>query len=187
MTDMTFLDRRLQDLRILAARRWLRRGDRVLDVGCADGTLFQRLPWLQGGTGIDPMAEGNLLVGSHRIVRGNFPDDVEGTDRFDAIVALAVFEHVPEGEGGRFADACRHHLRPGGRVVMTVPAPVVDRILHFLMRLHVIAGMEVHQHWGLQPSDIPGIFEGQGLQLVHHRRFELGVNHLFVFARPEPG
>jgi hypothetical protein len=47
--------------------------------------------------------------------------------------------------------------------------------------------MEVHQHWGLRPSDIPGIFEKHGFQLVRRRRFELGLNHLFVLAVPGEG
>ena len=184
---MTFVDRRLQDWRILAARRWLQHGDRVLDGGGADGTLFRRLRWLRDGVGIDPMADPGHFTWSHRILRGNFPGDVDSNERFDAIVALAVFEHVPEGEGSQFAKACRHHLLPGGRVVLTVPAPVVDRMLHLLMRLHIIDGMEVHQHWGLRPSDIPGIFEKHGFQLVRRRRFELGLNHLFVLAVPGEG
>jgi hypothetical protein len=60
-------------------------------------------------------------------------------------------------------------------------------MLHLLMRLHIIDGMEVHQHWGLRPSDIPGIFEKHGFQLVRRRRFELGLNHLFVLAVPGEG
>jgi cyclopropane fatty-acyl-phospholipid synthase-like methyltransferase len=132
------------------------------------------------------MAEPHVNDPSHRLLRGNFPDDVASAERFDAIVALAVFEHIPQGEGGRFARGCRDHLRADGRVVMTVPAPIVDRALHVLMRLKLVDGMEVHQHWGLRPSDVSSIFEEQGLQLVHHRRFELGANHLFVFGVPAP-
>lgn len=182
MPNMMFLDRRLQDWRIRMAKRWLRYGDRVLDVGCADGTLFRRVSWLQDGVGIDPTVENERSHGSHRLVRGRFPDDLDTGRPFDAIVALAVFEHVPEGESGRFADGCRRLLRPGGRVVMTVPSPVVDRILHLLMHMRLVAGMEAHQHWGLRPSHVPAIFEAYGLRLEHHRRFELGVNHLFVFS-----
>jgi len=177
---MRFLDRRLQDWRIIVARPWLRRGDRVLDVGCGDGALFSKLRWLGHGVGIDPTA--SPAAGPPRIVRGSFPDDLDGDERFDTIVALAVFEHVALGEGGQFAKGCRSHLRPGGRVVMTVPSPIVDRILHWLMRLHLVDGMEAHQHWGLRPSDVPSIFEEHGLYLAHHRRFEFGVNHLFVFT-----
>jgi len=158
----------------------------VLDVGCADGALFQRLRWLRNGVGIDPMAEPRVVGRSHQVVRGNFPHDVGPCERFDAIVALAVFEHIPQSESGRFAQACRDHLRADGRVVITVPSPVVDRALHWLMRLRLVDGMEVHQHWGLQPSDVSPIFEEQGLRLLHHRRFELGVNHLFVFGAPGP-
>jgi 2-polyprenyl-3-methyl-5-hydroxy-6-metoxy-1,4-benzoquinol methylase len=178
---MTLIDRRLQDWRIVVARRWLRRGDRVLDIGCADGALFKRVQWLQDGIGIDPMAEPGRLERSHRLLRGNFPDDVQSDERFDAIVALAVFEHIPLSESPRFAEACRRHLRSDGRVVLTVPSPIVDHALHWLMRLHLVDGMEVHQHWGLQPADVSPIFEKQGLHLLHHRRFELGANHLFVF------
>ena len=49
---MTFLDRALQKWRIREAAMYLRAGDRVLDVGCADGTLFRQVRGLGASVGI---------------------------------------------------------------------------------------------------------------------------------------
>ena len=45
------------------------------------------------------------------------------------ITMLAVLEHVPEDAQAELAAACERILKPGGRVVITVPSPQVDTIL----------------------------------------------------------
>jgi ubiquinone/menaquinone biosynthesis C-methylase UbiE len=39
---MKALDRCLRDVRIAKAKRFVRQGDIVVDVGCADGIMFER-------------------------------------------------------------------------------------------------------------------------------------------------
>jgi len=45
-------------------------------------------------------------------------------------------------------------------------------------------GMEAEQHHGFDPGEVVPLMAGAGLRLVRHERFELGLNHLFVFDRP---
>ena len=47
---------------------------------------------------------------------------------------------------------------PNAVLVLTVPAPAVDLLLHALIRLHLIAGIEAHQHHGFRPRDLEAIF-----------------------------
>ena len=61
---------------------------------------------------------------------------------------LAVLEHIPVEQHAAVADSCAALLRPGGRVIITVPSPRVDGILHVLMRLRMISGMAAHEHYG---------------------------------------
>jgi hypothetical protein len=56
-------------------------------------------------------------------------------------------------------------------------------VLDAMQALHLIDGMELDEHYGFDPREVPGLFEGAGLRLVHHSRFELGFNHLFVFEK----
>ena len=52
---MKTLDRFLQNWRIAKARRYIPKGAHVLDIGSADGVLFEKLgKRISGGLGIDP-------------------------------------------------------------------------------------------------------------------------------------
>ena len=105
--------------------------------------------------------------------------------QFDAITMLAVLEHVPTDAQAGLAQACAIHLRPGGQLIITVPSPAVDRILEVLMALRLVHGMSVEQHYGFDTESVPAIFSGHGLGLTVHRRFQCGLNNLFVFRRPK--
>jgi SAM-dependent methyltransferase len=184
---MTWLDRILQRWRIRVAIRELPRGARVLDIGTHDGTLF-RLSGA-GGVGIDPKLPEASVIPGVTLVQGLFPGDLpplpDGS--FDAATALAVVEHVPDDELASWAQALARLMTPEGRLIITVPSPLVDTILHVLMRLHLIAGMEAHQHHGFQPSELNGIFAAPLWRRAKYRPFQLGLNNLYIFERvPDP-
>jgi SAM-dependent methyltransferase len=180
---MTWLDRFLQKWRIRVARRELPPGARVLDIGTHDGTLF----CLTGarGVGIDPELAAMTSIPGVTLVKGSFPEDLpeQPDGSFDAVIALAVVEHVPENELPIWAEAISRLLAPSGPLIITVPVPAVDTILHVLMRLKLVAGMEAHQHHGFKLSNLDYIFTAPLWQRVKHRTFQLGLNHLYVFER----
>jgi 2-polyprenyl-3-methyl-5-hydroxy-6-metoxy-1,4-benzoquinol methylase len=152
---LTTLDRLLQRWRIAVAAPWIPPGARVLDVGCADGRLFEVLR--------------DRIAG--------------GVDKFDAITMLAVLEHMPASSFAAVGAAAARLLRDGGRLIVTVPEPAVDRIVELLQLLRLAEGMSLEQHHGFSPAETRGIFEPHGLRIVRHRRFQLGLNNLFVFER----
>lgn len=180
---MTWLDRYLQKWRIRVARRELPPGARVLDIGTHDGTLFS-LTSAQG-VGIDPELPAGTSIPGVTLVKGSFPKDMPKLpdESFDAATALAVVEHVPESELPVWAETIARLVVPDGLLIITVPSPAVDTILHVLMRLKLVAGMEAHQHHGFQPSDLDHIFAAPSWQRAKHRAFQLGLNHLYVFQR----
>lgn len=181
---MTKIDRLLQRWRFAKAARFIPGGARVLDVGSDDGALFEYLgDRLGSGVGVDPSVAEAPSNGRWRVIAGHFPGDVPA-ERFDVITALAVLEHVPEEKLTAFRNACIDHLEPGGRFIATVPSPAVDRILHMLERLRLIHGMALHEHHGFEASSTPAVLSAPELRLVRARRFQLGLNHLFVFERP---
>ena len=181
---MTWLDVLLQRWRMRVAVRELRSPARLLDIGTHDGLIFRLTG--AGGVGIDPeLSSPDQAPAGVRLVKGSFPSDLPETQGvlFDAVTALAVVEHVPEGELDVWAGAIARIVAPGGLLIITVPAPAVDKILHGLMRLRLVAGMEAHQHHGFQPADLNRIFSPPHWSLCKHQLFQLGLNHLFVFER----
>lgn len=184
---MTWLDRLLQKRRIREARRELPPGARVLDIGTHDGMLFRLTG--AGGLGIDPELAAAAPIPGVTLVQGSFPDGLPALPDqcFDAVTALAVIEHVPEDELLSWAEAISRLVVPDGPLIMTVPAPAVDAILHVLIRLHLVAGMAAHQHHGFQPEALDRIFTAPLWQRAKHRSFQLGLNHVYVFQRsPDP-
>jgi 2-polyprenyl-3-methyl-5-hydroxy-6-metoxy-1,4-benzoquinol methylase len=182
---VNWLDRFVQDRRVRQAVRVIPADARVLDVGCADGALFRRLgARLRDGFGLDPDLPAPIRTERYRLEAGTFPDDgPHPPELFDVVTMLAVLEHVPEGEQKRVAQAAHDLLRPGGLFVLTVPSPQVDRLLDVLIRLHVLDGMDAEAHHGFEPDDVPPLLVRAGFSLRLRRRFQLGLNNLFVFER----
>ena len=176
-------DRLLQSWRIRAAAPYVPAGARVLDVGCDDGALFRALKdRISFGIGIDTRAVPRDY-GPFRFIRGLAPASLPRDTTFDAITMLAVLEHIaPDSQRG-LASACAALLRTGGRVICTVPSPRADHIIDAGMRLHVLDGMTAHEHYGFDPSDAVRLFTDCGLVLRRLRRFQLGLNNLYVFAK----
>lgn len=166
--------------------RYIARGSSVLDVGSADGALFDYLgpDRVSGGVGIDPTVpqDAPAKVGA-RLVRGSFPDDLPALPPFDTVTMLAVLEHVPMALQKVWAQAAAELLKPGGHLLITTPSPLVDPILDVLTRLRLVDGMALDEHYGFEPASVPSTFGAAGLTLERHRRFQLGFNHLFVFTR----
>jgi SAM-dependent methyltransferase len=179
-------DRLLQRWRVRRALKWVPDGASVLDVGCADGALFDLgRARIRSGVGIEPDVSLREWRGpsSTRRVTGRFPDASPDGEHFDAITMLAVIEHVEDSELAEWAQACQRLLTPGGRVIATIPSPLVDRILHIGMTLRLLDGMDAHQHHGLDPLGVPRFFTDAGFTLETHDRFQLGLNNLIVLRK----
>lgn len=180
---MSWLDLYLQKWRIREAQRELLPGARVLDIGTHDGTLFSLTRTC--GVGIDPELAAMNSIPGVTLIKGSFPGDMPKLpdESFDAVIALAVVEHVPECELLSWAETIARLVVPDGLLILTVPAPAVDPILHLLMRLNLVDGMAAHQHHGFQLSNLDHIFTAPLWQRAKHRTFQLGLNHLYVYER----
>lgn len=182
---MKTFDRILQRWRLARARPWIPGRARVLDVGCADGTLFNDLASLElTGVGLDPRLPSPIHRPGLQLRPGRWPADFGGEAPFDVVTMLAVLEHIPEDDQSEVAASCYRALKPGGRVVLTVPSPRVDAIEHVLLRLRLIDGMALEEHYGFDVRKVRPCFERAGFRLLAHRRFQLGLNNLFVFEKP---
>jgi len=180
---MKTLDRFLQSWRMTVAARFVRPGDELLDVGCHHGEfLFRLRNRLTRGLGVDPLAV-PYRDPTIEVRRGVFPDPPNFPDRsFSCISILAVLEHHPDP--GVLARECFRCLKPGGRVILTVPHPRVDSILKCLKVLHLVDGMALEEHHRYDASKPLVLFTQTGFRCLKTRSFQLGLNFLYVFEKP---
>ena len=68
--------------------------------------------------------------------------------------------------------------------MITVPSTLVDPIVDTLVRMRVMRAVAIEQHWGFDPTTTPDVFAPAGLTLVRSKRFQLGLNNLFVLRKP---
>lgn len=174
----------LQRWRIRVAGRYLPRGSHVLDIGCGtDGALFSVLKDRVGsGIGVDG-DEVPRDYGDFRFIRGRAPDDLPAGETFDVITMLAFLEHIPADGQRNIAEACRTLLNSNGRVICTVPSPKVDSLIQLGKRLRILDGIHEDEHYGFEPSHTVSLFVERGFTLRSARRFQLGLNHVFVFEK----
>lgn len=129
-----FITRQLQQLR--EQDHEIRDG-KILDIGCAGGVAFDT--WSQFGSvyGIEPDAElcGAVPKWSERVTNMPFEEglDYPETD-FDIILMLDVLEHL-EDDAGALREI-RRRLRPGGSLILTVPAMPVLWSQHDVINKH---------------------------------------------------
>ena len=120
-----FIGRRRVLMRLLD--RYVKRSDgdsaRVLDVGCGSGAMLVHLARFGRPHGVDVNSEAVLRCqdrGFDAVVHESGPPLPFAAESFDLITALDVIEHVDD-DGGLLREL-RRLVRPGGRLLVTVPA-----------------------------------------------------------------
>jgi len=189
---VTRFDRFVADLRHRKALEHIRPGNVVCDVGCGVDALFLRAIWRRDGdaghlVGLDYQQVTAELPGAEFVhadaVKG-FPLEPSSVDH---VTMLALIEHLEEP---RFAlEEAFRVLRPGGTLILTWPAALVDPLLDVLAAIGVVAEeMEAHNHQPRRPvAAWRQLLLGIGFERIEHQRFELGLNHLLVAAKPVAG
>jgi SAM-dependent methyltransferase len=109
----------------------------ILDVGCGDGLLFDRLMEFGDVEGIETSRE---IVDPanpqfQKIHIGPFDDSFRPGKQYSLILLLDVLEHIPDP--GAALRRCESLLKPGGALVITVPAFNVVWTNHDVLNHHV--------------------------------------------------
>ena len=108
----------------------------ILDVGCGNGLFFERLSEFGSVVGIEI---DRSLIPSDSRYRDRIFDQPLGAPqysgmRFDLITALDVIEHIEDDH--RAVEDMLSMLRPGGRLVITVPASMLLWDRHDVINQH---------------------------------------------------
>ena len=98
----------------------------VLEVGCGRGATGGHLQDTLGcrvtGVELNPVVAEAAAQRLHRVVVGDVEEAATVAElgrRFDVLLALELFEHLVEPE--RFLERARELVKPGGRIVLSVP------------------------------------------------------------------
>lgn len=162
-----FVGRRSLALRLL--RQYVKppRPD-VLDLGCGTGVVLRELSNWADPTGLD-MSEKALRYSQSRDIRRLVKGDGEKLPfrdgSFDAVIGLDIYEHIQHDEDA-FAETFRV-LRPGGVVVLSVPA------FRSLWGPHDVA---LHHHRRYRASEVRKRLRDAGLEPVR-----VGYSVFFLF------
>lgn len=111
-------------LELICRKLRLRRGERLLDIGCGWGGLLIHAAERFGATGLGvTLSEAQFRLARERVAEAGLSDRVtiELRDyrtvqghRFDKIVSVGMFEHVGRAEMGGYFERIFELLKPGG-------------------------------------------------------------------------
>ena len=170
-TDTTLLNRYFERSSIRQAVPFVWPGDRVLEVGTRRGEFLEAFgDHGEASIGLDPSLT-PCWTSTFALTRGEFPEAVEGLGRFDAIVMMSALHHTSSAQLSMWAGTIAYLLEPGGRFIATVPSRFVASALQ--SDDDTMAG----------PQHALAAMTGAGLFLKAHRRFQFGLNNLYVFQR----
>ena len=117
------------------------RSARLVDVGAGTGGMLARLAGTCQALGVEYAPAGVAFARSRGldVVRGGLPDLPLRDGAFDLALSMDVFEHVEDDVAAM--QGVRRALRPGGRLITTVPAlrwlwSEHDEALHHYRRYH---------------------------------------------------
>jgi 2-polyprenyl-3-methyl-5-hydroxy-6-metoxy-1,4-benzoquinol methylase len=169
----------LRQRRIAAARPYLQ--GRVLDVGCGSGELAQSL-CPENYLGFDLDAE-VVALARQRQPEFQFETSLpKAQGEFDAVVALAVIEHVADPV--EFIRELRIQLRrtTNSCIVLTTPHPSMDWLHTVGAKIGIFSAHANEEHEELLDySALKQVAMQSDLIFAEYRRFLFGANQLAVF------
>ena len=182
------LTRSVQRARLAAALPHVPAGARLLDLGCGLTDLPARFPSYVG-CDRNPVVLAEMRrrhpaasFASWDVDADAPPPEVSAGAPYDAVLMLAILEHLPSPARAlaRAADL----LAPRGRLLATTPHPLGRLPLEAGARLGLLSRHADEEHETLlDRAGLERAAEAAGLAVASYGRFLLGLNQLAVLVR----
>jgi SAM-dependent methyltransferase len=182
------LTRRVQRARLAVALPHVPPGARLLDVGCGLTDLPARFPSYVG-CDRNPVVLAEMRrrhpaasFASWDVDADEPPPEVLAGVPYDAILMLAILEHLPSP--ARALSRAAALLAPAGRLLATTPHPLGRFPLEAGARLGLLSRHADEGHETLlDRAGLERAAEAAGLAVASYGRFLLGLNQLAVLVR----
>lgn len=181
------LEKLLASLRVRKITKYIQRKT-ILDFGCGKNAWASRYLYLQGKylkvIGYEPSLEAVTRI-DNLIIHNQLETLIESRWKFDAIISLAVFEHIKPMDLRSNLKKLLELTHDKSIIVGTIPRPESRAILEFLsLRLGLIDKSQILDH-KVYYDDLwlQEITEGTGWQMSFYKKFQLGMNGLFILRR----
>jgi hypothetical protein len=144
----------------------------LLDVGCGYNNLVRAYG---SGIGVDVHRWDGVDVQIGDANALPFPDN-----RFDSVTVIAALNHIPSRKMA-LKEAWRV-LRPNGKLLITMIGPLTGWFAHVFFRHdeETREGLDKDELKGMRRGEVRRLLRESGFVLVKERRFEFGLNILFV-------
>ena len=151
-------------LRAANAQRYVKKGERLLDIGCGDGYFLKK-----NRTKFTELIGVDRLLGDKIEKKLALPDE-----NFDCVTMLAVIEHLDYP--WEIIEEIRRVLKPGGLLIFTTPKHSAE----WLINLYVKEIHDEHKNY----FNIESVRKKAiGFRLVDYRTFILGLNQVFCLEK----
>ncbi len=178
----------LRRFRLLKVMPYVLKGQPLLDIGCgASATFLQAVaPHISEGHGVDFKVNNGKINDNIYTKKLTFLDRLPFDDaQFSTVTMLAVLEHI-SNEAGMINEVYRV-LRPGGRLVLTVPSIWAQPVLEFLSyKVGIISEAEIRDHkryYNRERLKKCLVQNGKFTNFIH-RYFQVWMNNFCVVTKP---
>ncbi len=185
---MALLSSYLRKQRLTKIRPYLK--GRILDLGCGDASAVALISPQQSYTGVevnvDVVERLRAQYPSHHFIAADLDQGYLGLlDRaYDTLVMCAIIEHLHNPES--LLDQLSPTLADDGRLIVTTPTPLGDRIHHLGALVGLFSRLAVKEHVRIYGrEELESLLSEHGFVVEHHEAFQFSFNHLFVARHGE--
>jgi SAM-dependent methyltransferase len=182
---MGLLSKRAQAARIAKVLPWIRGS--ILNIGCGEAVILERLDSVGRYCGIEHTEERverlRHQYPQHTFLQVDLDDEpISLAETFDTILLVAFVEHIYNQK--HLFTQVLERLKPDGRIVITTPTPLGDRVHRVGAALGLFAkSAEDHHPIIFSKARLRVFAKRFDLRMEAYKTFALGCNQLVVLSR----